>query len=609
MSCVCTLIKTLALTIIILPACNNLLQLKTHIQGQNIFPSVDNTYSAKAVNNAVLDQILQTKSRQITAIVITLQCLLIVFILGAVIIVIAVHGYGGSHKWFKMLQKFPTANVYFRKKQASILAIVIVSYVIISYIIALDIAALARRDRPFNQLVFDIHNKRPSELHHPFRLLYEIPGIVFAFDLFGALFSLGMTLMSIIFHVCPYTQCSVSIFQRCAHYHRCCCQNCLRLILFIISNPFIFLCLSSLGFICCIVTHVPFVAIAYLNDAFHAGSIFVYYVIIILVLFAVVEKLIVSCQKKFSFDQPTISLKNSTWSLKEGYLHCISEQDKTTRLNLHCGKESNFLEVNSGQIKVDFKKVDSKIILGIEKGELSFVNSKIASEYLVKVKQSQDPKVLILDEKILPTVRVTLKGPEHEANVQHQTKVFTFSGLKPIHGQGLNVHKVNDIDTDRKQPIKVNLGRTTLTLQRVGQLQDRCLGCSCGWITTLFAAAVMVSLLSIAAILTSYFVIIPINRSISDAPNRLIGIYESAIVLVGAYIAYKAFFKAKKYLESSVVKRENSLTQESKDQWKEMSDEEKLAEFYSAVVDIIVDKKSKCQPKENKHCQTEDGIR
>jgi hypothetical protein len=119
----------------------------------------------------------------------------------------------------------------------------------------------------------------------------------------------------------------------------------------------------------------------------------------------------------------------------------------------------------------------------------------------------------------------------------------------------------------------------------------------------------MISLLSITAILTCYFVIIPINRSISDAPNRLIGIYESAIVLVGAFIAYKAFFKAKKYLESSVIKRENPIInpnkKDSTERWKEMSEEEKLAQFYDVIVDIIVDKKlSQCQQQDTPQANT-----
>jgi hypothetical protein len=490
------------------------LQLKAYVQGQSIFPPIDNTYSAKAVNNAVLDQILQEKGRQITEIIISLQCLLIVFILAAVIVVIAVHGCSESGKWCKTLQKFPTTNVHFRTKQASILAVVTVSYVIISYIIALDIAALVRRDRPFNQLIFDIHNKRQSELDHPFRLLYEIPGIVFAFDLLGALISLGMTIVSIISHVCPYAQCFTFILQQCT----CCyCQECL---ISISNNPFVVLCLSTLGLICCIVTHIPFVAIAYLNDAFHAGSIFVYYTIICLVLFAVVEKLIVSCQNKFSFDQETISLEDTRWSLKEGSLY-VFEQDKTSLipLRLHVGirkhgdgnahdgdgnahdgdgnnnnsdgKEViNSLRLSSGQIKFDFKKVDNKIILGIEDGELNFVNSSTASEYLTTLKNQQEPKVITLGEKILPTVCMEplKERNEHEASVQHHenTKSFTFSGLRPIQGQNLNVCKIHDIPENRKQPIKVELGKTILTLRREGQLQNRtCLGCSCGWITTL----------------------------------------------------------------------------------------------------------------------------
>jgi hypothetical protein len=344
------------------------LQLKAHVQGQSIFPLIDNTYSAKAVNKDTLDKMLRSHGSKITEIVVSLQCLLFVFILVAVITVAIAHGC--SHKWYKTLQKISTANVHLRTKQASILAVVIVSYVIISYIIALDIAALARHDRPFNDHVLAIYNKNQSGP------IYNIHFIVSAFDFLGALFLLGMTIVSIILHVRPCQNCSV------------CC------------NTFFFLVLSTLGLICCIVTHVPFIAIAYLNDAYHAGSIFAFYTIISLILFAVVELLIVSCQKKFDFEDDTSSSQS-----------------------------------------------------------------------------------------------------------------------------------------------------------------DRCLDCPCGWCTTSVVGIAMASLLSITAILTCYFVIIPINRSISDAPNRLVGVYESAILLVGAYIAYKAFFTAKslRYLERSVINQENPI--------------------------------------------------
>jgi hypothetical protein len=534
------------------------LQLKAYVQRQSIFPLVDNTYSAKAVNNATFKNLLQKNGHQITEIVISLQCILIVLILVAVVTVVAV--YGCSHKWCKRLQKIPIVNVYFRKKQASILAVTIVSNVIISYIIALDIAALARRKHPFNTHVLDIYNTDQPELDDPFRLLYEIPGIVIAFDALGAFFSIVMTIaVSIIFHVCP--EC---------------------LILLISRNSFFVLCLSTLGFISCIVTHIPFVAIAYLNDAYHAGSIFVYYTITVLVLFAVVEQLIASRQNKISFDHDAISLEDTKWFLRKGFLHFVSEPDNTSQLELHGEEEFNFLRVRSGQIKFDFKKVDTKIILDIEDGELNIEHSNTASEFLRKVNE-QESKIITLDAKnILPTACM---------------KSFTFSYLKPIQGQKLTVHKVT-IPTDINEPIKVELGRTNLTLKRANQVRDRCLGCSCGWYTTLLVAIALASLLAIVAILTSYFIIIPINRSISDAPNRLVGIYESAIVLVGAYIAYKAFFKAKKYLESSVVNRNNPINPNSKDsteRWKEMSEEEKVAQFYDVIVDIIVDKNNQCR--------------
>lgn len=44
---------------------------------------------------------------------------------------------------------------------------------------------------------------------------------------------------------------------------------------------------------------------------------------------------------------------------------------------------------------------------------------------------------------------------------------------------------------------------------------------------------------------TATLVVIPISRAFSDAPNRLLGVYETVIFVAGAYIAYKGSFKKK----------------------------------------------------------------
>ncbi len=611
------------------------MQLKAYVQRQSIFPLIDSTYSAKAVNDTILNDILKGNGKRITAIIVSLPFVMIVIIIIFLIVVIPVCKH--THRWPKMLKKLATFNIYLKQKQAVIIGAAIISYLLIAYIIALDIATLVYRENPPNSIINKIHHRNGAG--NPFTLLYEIPIIVIVLD-----FVLGVVLC------CFLMMLVTSVLFCCDEYGD-------------YSNPYFFLCLSIFGFVFCIITHLPFIAIAYLNDAYHAGSIFIYYIIVILILFAVVEQVLVFCLSTSKL-KPSgeIQLQGSKWHFESGELHILAadvdQQEEVEhqsgtnnkllamKLSLDTKEDNdNRIKVSQGKVGVHFRSVDSEIVLQIKKGTFRFKGCKAVIEeskldgkpkktkakcgicasekepkehkkrlttFLERL-QSERERKIILRDSVLPTADV--KNLIIKSDKKETETWLTFSGLKPVKGQEL---KLGDIDSTKKT---VQIVETELTLQKVGKIRKLCCRKSCttncrilykSFCCTMFGTnrvkndcwsyffvfiigVLVLFIIGIVAVLTSYFVIIPINRSISDAPNRLVGIYESAIVLVGAYIAYKAFFKAKKYLESSVIKRENPLTRESKDKWKDMSDEEKLAEFYSAVVDIIADKKSKCQ--------------
>ena len=89
-----------------------------------------------------------------------------------------------------------------------------------------------------------------------------------------------------------------------------------------------------------------------------------------------------------------------------------------------------------------------------------------------------------------------------------------------------------------------------------------------------------------------YFIIIPINKSISDAPNRLVGIYQSGGFLIGAFVLYKLigfFYHSKqKNLEKAVTKWTETLNDKKSDTpWSEKTDNEKLERFYNAIIDMV----------------------
>ncbi len=97
-------------------------------------------------------------------------------------------------------------------------------------------------------------------------------------------------------------------------------------------------------------------------------------------------------------------------------------------------------------------------------------------------------------------------------------------------------------------------------------------------------------ILIFAAMITAALVIIPISKAFSDVPNRLLGFYQTAIVLVGAYLVYLKFFKKKPTLDLVVKERKQFIptdTVDSPEKWDQLSRDEKVEQFYTRFVDII----------------------
>ena len=72
-------------------------------------------------------------------------------------------------------------------------------------------------------------------------------------------------------------------------------------------------------------------------------------------------------------------------------------------------------------------------------------------------------------------------------------------------------------------------------------------------ITVAILILVIFTFLGLIATISCYFVLIPINKSISDAPNRIFSIYESGGFIIGSFIVYKIF-------EFFYVKKKKDIT-------------------------------------------------
>ena len=106
----------------------------------------------------------------------------------------------------------------------------------------------------------------------------------------------------------------------------------------------------------------------------------------------------------------------------------------------------------------------------------------------------------------------------------------------------------------------------TLVNELVGDRKDTFGGCKCKLAqckcqcctpTLLYICLLggtLFLLLGLAATTTCYFVFVPINKSISDAPGRVLSIYQSGGFLIGSFFVYKVtrYFYSKKDEDNKV---------------------------------------------------------
>jgi amino acid permease len=97
-------------------------------------------------------------------------------------------------------------------------------------------------------------------------------------------------------------------------------------------------------------------------------------------------------------------------------------------------------------------------------------------------------------------------------------------------------------------------------------------------------------ILVFAGMITAALVIIPISKAFSDVPNRLLGFYQTVIILIGAYLVYRNFFKKKPTLDFVVKERKQMIqtdTVDSDEKWNQLSKDERVEQFYTRFIDII----------------------
>ena len=360
------------------------------------------------------DDLFNKNSHQLTTTVICVQTLGVIMILISIIVIIACTSKLKGQPVNK-IEYEPTIG-----RQAMLISFSVNGTMLLLYSIAMDGAAIYFRDNSLLSDLTKVHHK--DSVGQPFDILYNLPIVVLLFDIVAVLFCISALLFAVGYfcykvHTRPATHSLSTLVP------------------------------SVIGILFGIITHSPFIAIAYINDSYYASSIFVYYMVIFFVCFAAVHLITNACLQ-------SVVLKESKFNV----WNCIF---KTEGENATSCKSIRFL---------------------------------------------------------------------------------------------------------------------------------------CPIIVTFL---VLILVLLTVALVIIYFVIIPLNGSVSGAPHQLIGFYQSVIIFLGILITYKTILHKKYGGLKGAIKSRKELALKDGVNWKDLPDEEKTARFYDMYIDLVeAYHKEKAPPKD-----------
>ena len=167
-------------------------------------------------------------------------------------------------------------------KQAIRISISVNGMVFLLYAIAMDAAAVHYRDKGMlSKLDLEAIDSE-GKLGHLVDVLYKLPIVALIFDIVGFMISIGIFLIFIALYLCDK-----DLKDK-------------RQEMVVSASPLM------LGPVFALVTHSPYIAIAYINDAYYAGSIFVYYMVTFFACFAAVHLTMNACLRSIVIGEQNI---------------------------------------------------------------------------------------------------------------------------------------------------------------------------------------------------------------------------------------------------------------------------------------------------------------
>ena len=543
-------------------------QLKDFVQYKEYNPEIGDSYFATSEKDEDTDDNILKPCIGILIILFFIVGSFLVILITLILMVIYLY----TKRWDRKLTKISESIKSNKASKSKIVGIAFTSWILYIYIVILDLLAV---------------NTKHTSIQVPDMLpvLLIIVLVVDCIAMFIIICAL-VCILSII--ICSLCDCckkrkDEKRYSLCKLYKK---------------SEYLFLALSTLGPMLSLLIHIPYIAIAFLNDAYHASSIFVAYTVIAFILFGAVELTYGTCQralieskytkiklKKILFEEKLVNLMakrvSGNGSIRSVRLDNVkiafnSKEETALKLEYYLTIKEQKLKIDSITITSDQQPQEWDTF----KNNLS--NAKLDIEHNISDGESD---------------QVTRKCTTKYGNDQTSQSSVELLINKTV--KQLEVTAVTEVG------MCIKLKEATLDIQGGKLLElpnNSCLCCAkTNWhIICIFGTLIpsfVVILLLLIAMVTAVLVTIPVHNAFSDAPNRLVGFYQIVVVFVGAYVLYRSFFKRQPTIETAVEDRmehvdPNTEDGNDHDKWKQLSKEERVAEFYTRVVDIVAKHKT-----------------
>ena len=249
-----------------------IIQLSVYMDEQRINPWIPYSYSAIAVNNETLDQVMNNLTEKTLIVsrkdvLITCPIIATALTMFVTITVLILYCCGRSTR---NKQSIGLSD----QSKAIIITVSFISIGRILTFIGFDIVAIYAREEHLDLQVRSIyHSGKTGQLND---IMYNIPVTLMVFDCLAFLVCAIMIMLGTCFHC------------------KCVSQHCH----FIKDSYYYFLALTVIPLIFSAYSHAPYIIMAYISDADYASSIFIYYVIVMFVEFGVLEYMFNTLFKK-----------------------------------------------------------------------------------------------------------------------------------------------------------------------------------------------------------------------------------------------------------------------------------------------------------------------